>query len=225
MAKSVVLVAVVVALAMTTLQTTPTFSLPIARVVPQSLPEWEQIDSKLQALAIEKKMVRTQTLRDFLMGEVPNMVTYEVHTLHEGFVADVQVGDGFHFRSARPAATVADAKRSAAVAALWELQWQPAPKPSKRVAHERKRLRRHFQFLPPQDKIKEMMNDDTFQSFKKTRAKVNLLGLDEGSSQNDLLLYISGREDRFMKVVYKVNAMVNSMPKRLRPKVALHMDG
>ena len=41
------------------------------------------------------------------MGEVPNMVTYEVHTLHEGFVADVQVGDGFHFRSARPAATVA----------------------------------------------------------------------------------------------------------------------
>ena len=35
------------------------------------------------------------------MGEVPNMVTYEVHTLHEGFVADVQVGDGFHFRSAR----------------------------------------------------------------------------------------------------------------------------
>ena len=80
MAKSVVLVAVVVALAMTTLQTTPTFSQPNARVVPQSLPEWEQIDSKLQALAIEKKMVRTQTLRDFLMGEVPNMVTYEVHT-------------------------------------------------------------------------------------------------------------------------------------------------
>ena len=54
---------------------------------------------------------------------------------------------------------------------------------------------------------------------------MKLLGLDEGSSQNDLLLYISGREDRFMKVVYKVNAMVNSMPKRLRPKVALHMDG
>ena len=70
-----------------------------------------------------------------------------------------------------------------------------------------------------------MMKEDTLQSFKKTRAKVKLLGLDEGSSQNDLLLYISGREDRFMKVVYKVNAMVNSMPKRLRPKVALHMDG
>ena len=63
------------------------------------LPEWEQIDSKLQALAIEKKMVRTQTLRDFLMGEVPNMVTYEVDEVDEGFVAQVQVGDQFHFHS------------------------------------------------------------------------------------------------------------------------------
>lgn len=99
MAKSVVLVAVVVAFAMTTLQTTPTFSQPNARVVPQSLPEWEQIDSKLQALAREKKLVRTQTLRDFLMGEVPNMVTYEVDEVDEGFVAQVQVGDQFHFHS------------------------------------------------------------------------------------------------------------------------------
>jgi hypothetical protein len=69
------------------------------------------------------------------------------------------------------------------------------------------------------------MNEDILQTLKKTRAKVKLLGLDERNSQNDLLLHISGREDRFMKAVYKVNTMVNNMPKRLRPKVALHMDG
>ena len=68
------------------------------------------------------------------------------------------------------------------------------------------------------------MNEDTLQTLKKTRAKVKLLGLEEGNSQNDLLLHIWGREDRFMRAVYKVNTIVNNMPKRLRPKVALHMD-
>ena len=41
----------------------------------------------------------------------------------------------------------------------------------------------------------------------------------EGNSQN------SGRKDRIMNAVYKVNALLNKMPKRVRPKVALHMDG
>jgi hypothetical protein len=223
MAKLVVVVAVVVALAMTTM---PTFSHPNAKVVPQPLPEWEQIDGKLQALAAEKQITRKQTLRDFLMGEVPNIVTYELHKVDEGFMADVQVGDQFHFQAAHPAASEEEAKRSAAVAALWELQWQPAPKPSrKRVANDHKRLRGHFRFHQPNEHIKQVMNEDILQTLKKTRAKVKLLGLDERNSQNDLLLHISGREDRFMKAVYKVNTMVNNMPKRLRPKVALHMDG
>ena len=37
---------------------------------------------------------------------------------------------------------------------------------------------------------------------------MKLLGLDERNSQNDLLLHISGREDRFVRAVYKVNAIV-----------------
>ena len=224
MAKLILVVAVVMALAMTKM---PTFSHPHSKVVvPQPLPAWEQIDAKLQALATEKQITRKPSLRDFLMGEVPNLVTYEVEKVEEGFLADVQVGDQLHFQASHPTASEEEAKRSAAVVALWELQWQPAPKPARKlVADDHKRLRGHFRFLPPNDHMKQVMNEDTLQTLKKTRAKVKLLGLDEHNSQNDLLLYISGREDRFMKVVYKVNALVNSMPKRLRPKVALHMDG
>ena len=75
MAKLILVVAVVMALAMTNM---PTFSHPHSRVVPQPLPAWEQIDAKLQALAAEKQIKRKQSLRDFLMGEVSNLVTYEV---------------------------------------------------------------------------------------------------------------------------------------------------
>ena len=221
MAKLILFIVVVVALAMTK---TPTFSLPHSKVAPQPLPKWEQIDGKLHALAAEKQVTRKQTLKEFLMGEVPKIVTYEVHKVDEGFTAEVQVGD-LHFQAARAAASEEDAKRSAAVAALWELQWQPTPKPSpKRLPNDRKRLRGHFQFLPPHEHIKQVMTDEILQSLRKTRAKVKLLGLDERNNQNDLLLHLSGREDRFMKAVHKVNVIVNNIPKRLRPKVALHMD-
>ena len=221
MAKLVVVVAVVVALAMKM----PTFSAPNSTLPAKPLlPDFEHIDGKLQALAANKKIGRKQTLRDFLMGELPNIVTYEVYTVAEGFTAHVQVGDHFQFHSAHPGANAEEAKRSAAVAALWELQWQPAPKPSRKSTPDRKKLRGHFRFYAPNERIKQIMNEDTLQTLKKTRAKVKLLGLEEGNSQNDLLLHIWGREDRFMRAVYKVNTIVNNMPKRLRPKVALHMD-
>ena len=135
------------------------------KVVPQPLPQWEKIDGKLHALAAEKQITRKQTLREFLMGEVPNIVTYEVDQVDKGFMADVQVGD-LHFHSAHPAASEEEAKRSAAVAALWELQWQPAPKPSrKRVANDHKRLRGHFRFHQPNEHIKQVMIEHTLHTF------------------------------------------------------------
>ena len=169
MAKLILVVAVVMALAMTNMRT---FSHPHSRVVPQPLPAWEQIDAKLQALAAEKQIKRKQSLRDFLMGEVSNLVTYEVEKVDEGFMANVQVGDQFHFQALHPTATEEEAKRSAAVAALWELQWQPAPKASrKRVPTDHKRLRGHFTFEPPNEHMKQVMNEDTLQTLKKREPK------------------------------------------------------
>ena len=53
MVRLILVVAVVMALAMTKM---PTFSHPHSKVVPQPLPAWEQIDAKLQALATEKQI-------------------------------------------------------------------------------------------------------------------------------------------------------------------------
>jgi hypothetical protein len=205
----------------------PTFSGPnaVPKAQLRQLPKWEHFDAKLQALAAEKNIARKETLRDFLMGEVPKIVTYEVYPVDGGFVSDVQVGDHLHFKGAHTAANEDEAKRSAAVAALWELQWEPVTKPSaKSLRGNQKQLRGHFEFAAPHTQVKKVMNEDMLRLLKKTHAKIKLLGWDEKDNDQDLFLYISGREDRFMKVVYKVNAMLNNMPKRLRPKAALHMD-
>ena len=42
-------------------------------------------------MAAEKQVSRKQTLRDFFISEVPNIVTYEPEKVDEGFVADGQM--------------------------------------------------------------------------------------------------------------------------------------
>ena len=65
-------------------------------------------------------------------------MTYEVEKVDvKGFLADVQVGDQLHFQASHPTASEEEAKRSAAVVALWELQWQPAPKPACKLVADR----------------------------------------------------------------------------------------
>ena len=126
-----------------------------------------------------------------------------------------------------PYASEEEAKKAAAVAALWSLDTpepampKAAPVPKKKT---QKRLRGHFEIPSPHPKIRDIFtNDEVMQKLKsKSRAKIVLVG--QHDPEADLLLRISGREDRFMKAVYQVQSMLGAMPKRLRPKADLHMD-